>query len=92
MTIKIAVQDDDMMPVSQLINRWARHLDAAYLESQRNPERLMPTSIEVPQLLVDLAAERGVDLRNSRVTRITLNDGATGSPLCNEITIEFRKQ
>ena len=24
MTIKIAVQDDDMMPVSQLINRWAK--------------------------------------------------------------------
>lgn len=90
--IKIAVLDDDMMPVSQLINRWARHLDAAYLESQRNPERLMPTGMEVPQLLVDLAAERGVDLRNSRVTRITLDEGeSTGSPFCNEITIEFRK-
>lgn len=91
-SVKIAVQDDDMMPVSQLINRWARHLDAAYLESQRNPERLMPTGMEVPQLLVDLAAERGVDLRNSRVTRITLDEGeSTGSTFCNEITIEFRK-
>ena len=89
--IKIAVQDDDMMPVSQFINRWARHLDEAYLESQRNPERSMPLGMEVPQLIVDLAAERGVDLRNVNVTRITLNDGATGSPFCNEITIEFRK-
>lgn len=89
--IKIAVQDDDMLPVSQLVNRWARHLDEAYLESQRNPERSMPLGMEVPQLIVDLAAERGVDLRNVNVTRITLNDGATGSPFCNEITIEFRK-
>ena len=90
-TIKIAVQDDDMMPVSQLINRWARHLDVAYLESQRNPERSTPLGMEVPQLIVDLAAEKGVDLRNVNVTSITLNDEATGSPFCNEITIEFRK-
>lgn len=89
--IKIAVQDDDMMPVSQFINRWARHLDAAYLESQRNPERSTPLGMEVPQLIVDLAAEKGVDLRNVNVTSVTLNDGATGSPFCNEITIEFRR-
>ena len=92
MTIKIAVQDDDMLPVSQLVNRWARHLDEAYAESQRNPERSLPVGMEVPQLLVDLAAEKGVDLRHATVTSITLNDGATGSPFCNEITIEFRKQ
>jgi hypothetical protein len=91
MTIKIAVQDDDMMPVSQLINRWAK-LDEAYAESQRNPERSLPVGMEVPQLLVDLAAEKGVDLRRATVTSITLNDGATGSPFCNEVTIEFRKQ
>ena len=90
--IKIAVQDDDMLPVSQLVNRWARHLDAAYLESQRNPERSTPLGMEVPQLIVDLAAEKGVDLRNVNVTNITLNDGATGSPFCNEITIEFRSK
>lgn len=90
--IKIAVQDDDMLPVSQLVNRWARHLDEAYAESQRNPERSLPVGMEVPQLLVDLAAEKGVDLRRATVTSITLNDGATGSPFCNEITIEFRKQ
>ena len=90
-SVKIAVLDDDMMPVLQFINRWARHLDEAYLESQRNPERSTPLGMEVPQLIVDLAAEKGVDLRNVNVTNITLNDGATGSPFCNEITIEFRK-
>lgn len=89
--IKIAVQDDDMLPVSQLVNRWARHLDEAYAESQRNPERSLPVGMEVPQLLVDLAAEKGVDLRRATVTSIELNDGSTGSPFCNEITIEFRK-
>jgi len=91
-SVKIAVQDDDMLPVSQLVNRWALHLDEAHAESQRNPERSLPVGMEVPQLLVDLAAEKGVDLRRATVTSITLNDGATGSPFCNEITIEFRKQ
>lgn len=81
MTLKFDVCDTDMLPVSQLINRWHRELT-----SERQPVPI------TNQDFIAIAAQHGVDLRGAVVTRIDHNPEGTPIHEGNavDITIEFR--